>query len=166
MKNYGMPFKNAAIDKLGSKFGNGEPKGQTVKAVTVRPSAEQVSRVKGRMESDINRMDAETHGYERGLSSIKTGWSYDQESMENERKDTQDSFFNYHASPYKGKNMKDTRSVHQASKKANEYAKGEYEKSYNKTPMAPLFPKETTWDRNMKVSTKGPSTLQGVKKKK
>jgi hypothetical protein len=26
MKNYGMPFKNAAIDKLSGKFGNEEPK--------------------------------------------------------------------------------------------------------------------------------------------
>lgn len=161
MKNYGMPFKNTAIDKLGSKFG--DP--QTTKSVTVRPSADQVSRVKGRMESNINQMDADTHGYERGASSIRTGWSSDQESMEIERKDTKDSFFDYHAAPYKGKNMADTRSVYQASKKANEYAKGEYDKSYNKTPMRPLFPKETTWDRNMKVSSKGPSTLQGVKNK-
>ena len=59
MKNYGMPFKNTAIDKLGSKFG--DP--QTTKSVTVRPSADQVSRVKGRMESNINQMDADTHGY-------------------------------------------------------------------------------------------------------
>jgi hypothetical protein len=151
MKDYNMPFKNMAIDKMSGKFGNGEPKGQTMKSVTVRPSSDQVSRVKGRMESDINRMDAETHGYERGASSIRTGWSSDQEGMEKERTETKDSFFDYHAAPYKGKNMKDTRSVYQASKKANEYAKGEYDKSYNKAPMAPLFPKETTWKRNMSI---------------
>ena len=114
MKDYNAPFKNSSIDRLGDKFGK---KSQTVKPVTVRPSAEQVSRVKGRMESDINRMDAETHGYERGASSIRTGWSFDQESMESERKDTKDSFFDYHAAPYKGKNMADTRSVYQASKR-------------------------------------------------
>ena len=148
MKDYNAPFKNSSIDRLGDKFGK---KSQTVKPVTVRPSAEQVSRVKGRMESDINRMDAETHGYERGASSIRTGWSFDQESMESERKDTKDSFFDYHDAPYKGKNMADTRSVYQASKKANKYAKGEYDKSYNKAPMRPLFQKESVYDRNMKI---------------
>ena len=39
MKNYGMPFKNTAIDKMSGKFSNGEPEPkmrvQTTKAVTV-----------------------------------------------------------------------------------------------------------------------------------
>ena len=43
MKNYGMPFKNTAIDKMSGKFSNGEPgpepkmRVQTTKAVTVKP---------------------------------------------------------------------------------------------------------------------------------
>lgn len=40
MKDYGMPFKNAAIDKMSGKFGNGEPEPkmrvQTVKPVVVK----------------------------------------------------------------------------------------------------------------------------------
>ena len=39
MKNYGMPFKNTAIDKMSGKFSNGEPEPkmrvQTTKEVTV-----------------------------------------------------------------------------------------------------------------------------------
>jgi hypothetical protein len=135
MKDYNMPFKNTAIDKMSGKFGNEEPKVQTVKAVTVRPSAEQVSRVKGKMDSEINRMDAETHGYERGAIAIKTGDARGVSGMENTRKINQETYFDYHAAPYKGKTMADTRSVYGASKKANEYAKKEYDKSLSKAPM-------------------------------
>jgi hypothetical protein len=124
-------FRNGAIDKLKDRFG----KGQTEKPVTVRPSAEQVARVKGRMESDINRMDAETHGYERGAIAMKTGDARGRDGMENTKKVNQEKFFDYHAAPYKGKNMSDTRSVYSASKKANEYAKKEYDKALSKAPM-------------------------------
>ena len=41
MKNYGMPFKNTAIDKMSGKFSTGEPEPkmrvQTTKEVTVKP---------------------------------------------------------------------------------------------------------------------------------
>ena len=71
MKDYSMPFKNSAIDRMSKQFGKDKP--QTTKSVTVRPSAEQISRVKGRMESDINRMDAEIKGYEYASPKSKTG---------------------------------------------------------------------------------------------
>jgi hypothetical protein len=41
MKDYNMPFNNAAIDKMSGKFGNGDPEPkmrvQTTKEVTVKP---------------------------------------------------------------------------------------------------------------------------------
>ena len=139
-------FRNGAIDRLKGKFG----KGQTEKPVTVRPSAEQVARVKGRMDSEINTMDAETHGYERGSVAIPAGWAKGQEGMEKHRKLTQDTFFENHAEPFKGKDMKTTRSVHQAAKKANQYAKDDYTKTYNKAPMEKI-PTASLYDREIRV---------------
>lgn len=128
MKDYNMPFKNSAIDKLGGKFGNGDPK--TTKSVTVRPSAEQVSRVKGRMESDINRMDKEQAGYEYATSSK-------QRSTQSMQSDYNEGS-SFDQPKYVGKNMADTRSVYQASKKANSYAKSNYDKAQSKLPMETL----------------------------
>lgn len=129
MKNYGMPFKNAAIDKLGDKFG----KGQTTKSVTVRPSADQVSRVKGRMESDINRMDAEIKGYEYATPKSKTGLAC---SLRNEGlcKDSKEAYREVvtedamKGNKFVGKNIQSTRSAYQGAKKAHSYAKSQYEK--------------------------------------
>ena len=126
MKDYGMPFKNAAIDKLGGKFG----KGQTTKNVTVRPSAEQVSRVKGRMESDINRMDKEQAGYEYATSGKNT-------SVQGIQKDYNEAS-SFDQSKYVGKNLSETRSVYQGAKKAHSYAKSNYEKAESKLPMETL----------------------------
>jgi hypothetical protein len=131
MKNYGMPFKNAAIDKLGGKFG----KGQTEKPVTVRPSAEQVSRVKGRMESDINRMDAEIKGYEYATPKSVTGLAC---SMKNNNcsKETRDSYREVvsrdalsGSNKFVGKNIQSTREAYQGAKKAHSYAKANFYKS-------------------------------------
>ena len=135
-------FRNAAIDKLKDRFGKGdEPtRTMTTKSVTVKPSAEQVARVKGKMDSEINRMDAETHGYERGAIAMKTGDARGRGGMENTKNINQEKFFDYHAAPYKGKNMADTRSVYNASKKANEYAKKEYDKNLSKAPMEYMEP--------------------------
>lgn len=129
MKDYGMPFKNTAIDRLGDKFG----KGQTVKPVTVRPSAEQVSRVKGRMESDINRMDAEIKGYEYATPKSKTGLAC---SLRNEGlcKDSKEAYREVvtedamKGNKFVGKNIQSTRSAYQGAKKAHSYAKSQYEK--------------------------------------
>lgn len=134
MKDYNMPFKNAAIDKLGGKFGKGEPKGQTVKAVTVRPSAEQVSRVKGRMESDINRMDAEIKGYEYATPKSVTGLTC---SMKNDNcsKETRDAYREVvtkdalsGSNKFVGKNIQSTREAYQGAKKAHSYAKSNFYK--------------------------------------
>lgn len=139
-------FRNGAIDRLKDRFG----KGQTEKAVVVRPSAEQMAKAKDRMDSEINRMDAETHGYERGSDAISAGWARGQEGMERHRKLTQDTFFENHAAPFKGKDMKTTRSVYQASKKANQYAKDEYNKNYNKAPMEEI-PTKSLYDREIRI---------------
>jgi hypothetical protein len=125
MKDYNMPFKNMAIDKLGGKFG----KGQTEKPVTVRPSAEQVSRVKGRMESDINRMDAEIKGYEYatpGASSCSAGKGLCKSDREDLRGAVSKSTS---SNKFVGKDMKTTRSAYQGAKKAHAYAKSQYDKS-------------------------------------
>jgi hypothetical protein len=135
-------FRNSAIDKMNGKFGKGDEPTRTIttKSVTVKPSAEQVARVKGKMDSEINRMDAETHGYERGAIAMKTGDARGRSGMENTKNINQEKFFDYHAAPYKGKTMADTRSVYGASKKANEYAKKEYDKNLAKAPMEYIEP--------------------------
>ena len=55
MKNYGMPFKNTAIDKMSGKFANGEPEPkmrvQTTKEVTVKPKKKGPVAKMGEMET-------------------------------------------------------------------------------------------------------------------
>lgn len=125
MKDYGMPFKNSVIDRLGDKFG----KGQTEKPVTVRPSAEQVARVKGRMESDINRMDAEIKGYEYatpGATGCSTGMNCKSDREEYRQSVTQSALSN-NKNKFVGKNIQSTRSAYQGAKKAHSYAKSQYD---------------------------------------
>lgn len=98
-------FRNGAIDRLKGKFG----KGQTEKPVTVRPSAEQVARVKGRMESDINKMDKEQAGYEYATSGKNT-------SVQGIQKDYNEAS-SFDQPKYVGKNIAETRSVYQGAKK-------------------------------------------------
>ncbi len=116
-------FRNAAIDKLKDRFG----KGQTEKPVTVRPSAEQVARVKGRMESDISRMDAEIKGYEYatpGASSCSVG----EKTCKSEREDLRQVISdNVSSNKFVGKNIQSTREAYQGAKKAHAYAKSKYE---------------------------------------
>mgnify|MGYP003639866577 FL=1 len=124
-------FRNGAIDRLKGKFG----KGQTEKPVTVRPSSEQVSRVKGRMESDINKMDAEIKGYEYTTPKSKTGLAC---SLRNEGlcKDSKEAYrevvtedaMKGNKDIFVGKNIQSTRSAYQGAKKAHSYAKSQYEK--------------------------------------
>lgn len=131
MKDYSMPFKNSAIDRMSKQFGKDKP--QTTKPVTVRPSAEQVSRVKGRMESDINRMDAEIKGYEYATPKSKTGLAC---SLRNEGlcKDSREAYREVvtkdamGGNKFVGKNIQSTRSAYQGAKKAHSYAKSQYEK--------------------------------------
>jgi hypothetical protein len=135
MKDYNsIPFKNAAIDRMSRQFGKGDPKGQTVKPVTVRPSAEQVSRVKGRMESDINRMDAEIKGYEYATPKSVTGLTC---SMKNDNcsKETRDAYREVvtkdalsGSNKFVGKNIQSTREAYQGAKKAHSYAKANFYK--------------------------------------
>ena len=123
-------FRNGAIDRLKGKFG----KGQTEKPVTVRPSAEQVARVKGRMESDINRMDAEIKGYEYATPKSATGLAC---SMKNNNcsKETRDSYREVvsrdalaeNKNKFVGKNIQSTREAYQGAKKAHSYAKSQFE---------------------------------------
>ena len=119
-------FRNGAIDRLKGKFG----KAQTEKSVTVRPSAEQVARVKGRMESDINRMDKEQAGYEYATSGKNT-------SVQGIQKDYNEAS-SFDQPKYVGKNISETRSVYQGAKKASSYAKTNYEKAESKLPMETL----------------------------
>jgi len=123
-------FRNGAIDRLKGKFG----KGQTEKPVTVRPSAEQVARVKGRMESDINRMDAEIKGYEYATPKSTTGLAC---SMKNNNcsKETRDAYREVvsrdalaeNKNKFVGKNIQSTREAYQGAKKAHAYAKSQFE---------------------------------------
>lgn len=120
-------FRNSTIDRLKGKFG----KGQTEKPVTVRPSAEQVSRVKGRMESDISKMDAEIKGYELatpGATSCSTGMNC-KSDREDYRQATTKSALSNNKNKFVGKDIKTTRSAYQGAKKAHSYAKSQYEKS-------------------------------------
>ena len=123
-------FRNGAIDRLKGKFG----KGQTEKPVTVRPSAEQVARVKGRMESDINKMDAEIKGYEYATPKSKTGLACSmknnncsKENREFYREVVTTDAMEGNKDKFVGKNMQSTRSAYQGAKKAHSYAKSQYE---------------------------------------
>lgn len=133
MKDYSMPFKNSAIDRMSKQFGKDKP--QTTKPVTVRPSAEQVSRVKGRMESDINRMDAEIKGYEYATPKSKTGLACSmkndncsKEGREFYREVVTKDAMEGNKNKFVGKNMQSTRSAYQGAQKAHSYAKSQYEK--------------------------------------
>jgi hypothetical protein len=120
-----ISFRNSDVDKFKGKFG----KGQTEKNVTVKPSAEQVSRVKGRMESDINRMDAEVKGYEYatpGASSCSVGKGLCKSDREDLRGAVSKSTS---SNKFVGKNIQSTREAYQGVKKAHSYAKSQFEKS-------------------------------------
>ena len=123
-------FRNGAIDRFKGKFG----KGQTEKPVTVRPSSEQVARVKGRMESDINKMDKEQAGYEYATSGKNT-------NIQGIQKDYNEAS-SFDQPKYVGKNIAETRSVYQGAKKAHSYAKSNYEKAESKLPMETLSSKQ------------------------
>lgn len=124
-------FRNGAIDRLKDRFG----KGQTEKAVVVRPSAEQMAKAKSRMESDINKMDAEIKGYEYATPKSKTGLAC---SLRNEGlcKDSKEAYrevvtedaMKGNKDKFVGKNIQSTRSAYQGAKKAHSYAKSQYEK--------------------------------------
>lgn len=159
MKDYGMPFKNAAIDRLGSKFGKDKP---THQDVDFKANAEK--RVADRVNKNFLTVYKETNANDNNtkIASLKNPQSKTYVSMTENNK------------PLKGKDVYlSGKGVGSSSVGANsdafwsDAAKNPSTTSYfgNRDKFVNTQHKMKTLAPSY-VDPKGPATLQGVKKKK
>ena len=150
MKNYGMPFKNSAIDKLGDKFGKDKPTHQNV---DFKANAEKRMQERSDVVNPSWNNGGEYNSGRTKISSLKT--------PNKKYYDNQISDRAYYGDDINWK--QDTAYRNQQSKGSSSLAfwnedkqKSQVENTHMKMrTLAPSY-----------VDTKGPSTLQGVKKKK
>ena len=149
MKNYGMPFKNTAIDKLGSKFGKDKPTHQNV---DFKANAQK------RIEGRNNVRNPSAWNYETDYSVSDTKIS----SLKNPSKTNFDNVISDRG--YKGQETHFNRNAAQSEEKSTgssslAFWDGEKHRVSNTyTKMRTLAPSY--------VDPKGPKTLQGVNSKK
>jgi hypothetical protein len=150
MKNYGMPFKNAAIDKLGSKFGKDKP---THQPVDFKANAEKRMQERSDVVKPSWNSGGEYNVNKTKISSLNAG---DKKYYDNA---IGDRGYSGNVETYnQGKASNDLKS--KGSSSLVFWNEGKQKSQVENTHMkmrtlAPYY-----------VDPKGPSTLQGVKKKK
>jgi hypothetical protein len=149
MKNYGMPFKNAAIDKMSGKFGKDKPTHQNVDfKANAQKRIEERSDVRNPMawnyETDYNSGDTK-------ISSLKNpSKTYFDNVISDRGYKGQETHFNRNAAQNEEKST--------GSSSLAFWTGDKMKVSNTYTKMRTLAPSY--------VDSKGPKTLQGVKSKK
>jgi hypothetical protein len=151
MKDYGMPFKNAAIDKLGGKFGNEKSQPVDFKANAEKRVSQNINNnLRTYTETNVNDQNTKISSLKDPQSKTYVNVTLDSKPLKG--RDVKLSGYR-RGQGVAGEFLRDAEQnmAVTAAERGGKYANAQQKMK----TLAPSY-----------VDPKGPSTLQGVKKKK